>query len=171
MALWAGIVQFCQSSTEQAVDLCLNSTKIPKDLKLEAQNIRCAIQPIMGEEDKDDIVSNLNTVSIFEHVTPEKMPEEQQKDLTLELVYQLVTASEKPKTSSIAKIKSKAMRKYLLQCYRLTMKKGVLHWLYINNDVEYHQMVLPLKCQAKVLQLLHDGQGHWGIERTIALCW
>ena len=61
------------------------------------------------------------------------------------------------------------MRKYLLQFYRLTMKKGVLPWLFINNDVEYHQMVLPLKYQAQVLQLLHDGQGHQGIERTIAL--
>ena len=50
------------------------------------------------------------------------------------------------------------------------MKKGVLHQLFINNNVEYHQMVLPLKYQAQVLQLLHDGQGHQAIERTIALC-
>ena len=50
------------------------------------------------------------------------------------------------------------------------MKKGVLHQLHINSDVEYHQMVLPIKFQAQVLQLLHDGQGCQGIERTIALC-
>ena len=31
-------------------------------------------------------------------------------------------------------------------------------------------MVLPMKYQAQVPQLLHDGQGHQGIERTIALC-
>ena len=31
-------------------------------------------------------------------------------------------------------------------------------------------MILPLKYQAQVLQMLHDGQGHQGIERTIALC-
>ena len=30
-------------------------------------------------------------------------------------------------------------------------------------------MALPMKYQAKVLQPLHDGQGHQGIERTIAL--
>ena len=94
-----------------------------------------------------------------------------QKDPTLELVYQLVTAGEKPKTLAIAKIKSKAVRKYLLQFNRLTMKKGVLHQLYINKDVQVHQMVLPIKFQAQVLQLLHDGQGHQGIERTIALHW
>ena len=83
----------------------------------------------MEEEDinENEIVSNINAVSTFEHVTPEQMSEEQQKDPTLELVYKLVTAGEKPKTSAIAKIKSKAVRKYLLQFNRLTLKKGVLH--------------------------------------------
>ena len=32
-------------------------------------------------------------------------------------------------------------------------------------------MVLPIKFQAQVLQLLHDGQGHQGIERIVALYW
>ena len=98
------------------------------------------------------------------------MAEEQQKDPTLELVYQLVTTGEKPKNLAIAKIKSKAVRKYLLQFDRLTLRKGVLHQLYIPNDVEFHQMVLLIKFQAQVFQLLHDGQSHQGIERTIALC-
>ena len=31
-------------------------------------------------------------------------------------------------------------------------------------------MVLPIKYQTQVLCLHHDGQGHQGIERTIALC-
>ena len=165
-----GVEVISYSSVCEAVDLCLNSTKIPKDLKQGAQNISCAIEPIIGEEDKDEIVSNLNAVSIFEQVTPEKMAEEQQKDPFLKLVCQQITAGEKPKTSAKAKIKSKAVQKYLLQLNRLTMKKGVLHLLYINNDVEYHQMVLPLKFQAQVLQLLHDSPGHQGIEKNIALC-
>ena len=110
----------------EAIDLCLNSTKTPKDLKQEVQNISCAI---IEEEDinQSKIVSSLNAISTFEHGTPKQVAEEQQKDPTLELVYQLVTAGEKPKTSAIAKIKSKAVRKYLLQFDRLTMKKGVLH--------------------------------------------
>ena len=85
------------SSVCEAVDLCLSSTKIPKDLKQEVKNISCAI---MEEEDinENKIVSSLNAVSTFEHVTPKQMAEEQQKDLTLELVYQLVTVGEKPKT-------------------------------------------------------------------------
>ena len=80
----------------------LNSTKIPKDLKQEVQNISCAIME--GEDmNEDKIVSSLNAVCTFEHVTPKQMAEEQQKDPTVELVYQLVTAGEKPKTLSIAK--------------------------------------------------------------------
>ena len=114
------------SSVCEAVDLCLNSTKIPEDLKQGVQDVSCAI---MEEEDMNEkeIVSSLNAVSTFEHVTPKQMSEEQQKDPTLELVYQLVTAGEKPKTLAIAKIKSKAVQKYLLQFNRLTLKKGVLH--------------------------------------------
>ena len=114
------------SSVCEAVDLCLNSTKIPEDLKQQVQDINCAI---MEEEDMNDnkIVSSMNAVSTFEHVTPKQMSEEQQKDPTLKLVYQLVTAGEKPKTLAIGKIKSKAVRKYLLQFDTLTLKKDVLH--------------------------------------------
>ena len=68
----------------------------------------------MRRRTENEIVSNVNAVSIFEQVTPEKMAEEQQKDPTLKLVYQLVTAGKKPKASAIAKIKSKAVQKYVL---------------------------------------------------------
>ena len=66
-------------------------------------------------------------LSIFEQVTPEEMAKEQQKDPILELVYEMVTTGEKPNISAIAKIKSKAIQKYLLQFDRLIMRKGVLH--------------------------------------------
>ena len=59
----------------------------------------------------------------FGKISPEKMKEEQQNDSILRLVYKQVTASEKPNTSAIAKIKSKAVRKYLLQFEQLTLKK------------------------------------------------
>ena len=100
-----------------------------------------------------------------------EMKEEQQKDLILKLVYKQVTAGEKLKTSAIDKVKFKAVRKYCLQLNQLTLKKGLLHCLYINNDVEYHKLILPVKYQAQVLCLLHDGQGHQGLECTIDLCW
>ena len=160
----------------EALDQCLNGLKIPEVLKQQAQDISCAVQSIVEEEDKQyeeelkEIVSKVNAVSIFGKVSPDEMKEEQQKDPILRLVYKYVTAGKKPKTLAITKIKSKAVRKYLLQFEWLTLKKGVLHHLYINNDVEYHQMILPIKYQAQVLKLLHDGQGHQGLERTLALC-
>ena len=160
----------------EALDQCLNGSKIPKVLKQQTQDISCVVQSIVEEEDKQyeeelkEIVSEVNALSIFGKVSQDEMKEEQHKDPILGLVYKYVTADKKPKTLAIAKIKSKAVRKYLLQFERLTLKKGVLHHLYINNDVEYHQMILPIKYQAQVLKLLHDGQGHQRLERTLALC-
>ena len=69
------------------------------------------------------IVSKVNAVSVFGKISPEEMKEEQQKDPILRLVYKYVTAGEKPKTSAIAKMKSKAVRKYLLQFEWLTLKR------------------------------------------------
>ena len=62
----------------EAVDLCLNSTKIPKDLKQGVQDISCAL---MEKEDMNDnkIVSSLNAVSTFEHVTPKKWQKSSKK--------------------------------------------------------------------------------------------
>ena len=76
------------------------------------------VQSIVEEEYKqeiNEIVSEVDAVSVFGKVTPEEMKEEQQKDLILKLVYKQVTAGKKPKTSVITKEKSKAVRKYLLQ--------------------------------------------------------
>ena len=156
----------------EALDQCLNGSKIPEVLKQEAQDISCAVQSIVEEkyeQYEEEIVSKVNAVSVFGKVSLEEMKEEQQKDPILRLVYKQITAGKKPKTSAIAKIKSKAVRKYLLQFKRLTLKKGVLHHLYINNDVEYHQLILPIKYQAQVLKLLHDGQGHQGIGKNSCL--
>ena len=105
----------------------LNTTKVPDDLKKEAQSISCAIQLIMEEEDAEEIQGMLNSVSVLNQVTPEDMAEEQKRDSILGLVCQYVTAGEKLKTSAISKIKSKAVQKYLLQFDRLTFKQGVLH--------------------------------------------
>ena len=110
----------------EAFDQCLNGSKIPEYLKQEAQEISCAVQVIVEEEDKhnselDGIVSEEDAVSVFGKVTPEEMKEEQQKDPIFKLVYKQVTAGEKPKTSAIAKVKSKAVRKYLLQFDQLTL--------------------------------------------------
>ena len=87
----------------EALDQCLNGSKIPEVLKQEAQDISCVVQSIVEEEDKQyeeelkEIVSKLNAVSIFGKVSPEEMKEEQQKDLILGLVYKQVTAEREAK--------------------------------------------------------------------------
>ena len=54
-----------------------------------------------------------------------------------------------------------------MQFDRLNFKQGILHHLCINKDVEYNQMILPIKYQAQVLYMLHDGLGHQGMEQTM----
>ena len=141
----------------KVVDEILNTTKVPDDLKEKAQSISCIMEPIMEEEDAEEMKQMLNSVSVLDQVKPEDMEEEQKKDPILGIVCQYVTAREKLKTSAISKIKSEAVRKYLLQFDRLAFKQGVLHQTYINNNMEYHQMILPVSYQVQVLQMLHNG--------------
>ena len=49
------------------------------------------------------------------------------------------------------------------------MKQGILHWLYISNDVESHQLVLPKEYQQAMLHMLHDDYGHQGLDCPLAL--
>ena len=56
----------------EALDQCLNGSKIPEVLKQEAQDISCVIQSIVEEEDKKyeeelkEIVSKVNAVPFLE---------------------------------------------------------------------------------------------------------
>ena len=63
----------------EAIDQCLNSSKIPENLKQKAQDISCAVQSLVEEEDKEEIVSTVNAVSVFGKVTPEQMKENSRK--------------------------------------------------------------------------------------------
>ena len=61
------------------------------------------------------------------------------------------------------------MRKLFHQFERLTLKKEVLHRLYVSEDMEYHQLVLPQRFHSKILQSVHDDMGHQGLEKTMEL--
>ena len=110
-----------------------------------------------------------STVSVFDQVPLATMAKAQTKYSVLGLVIPFVCKGVKPKGWVIAKIKSKAAQKYLLQFDRLEMKQGVLHQIYISNDVESHQLVLPLKYHEAILCMLHDDYGHQGLDQTLAL--
>ena len=48
----------------------------------------------------------------------------------------------------------------------LVMKWGVVHWIYITNDVEAHQLVFSRKYHETVLCILHDDYGHQELDWT-----
>ena len=66
-------------------------------------------------------------------------------------------------------VKSTSTRKLFYQFDRLVLKKGVLHRLYIIEDMEYHQLILLQRLQGRVLRLIHNDMGHQGLERTLEL--
>ena len=110
----------------EVVDEYLITTKVLDNLKKEALSISCIVQSIVEEEDVEEIQGMLNSVLVLNQVTPKDMAKEQKRDPILGLVCPYVTAGEKLKSLAIAKIKSKAVQKYLLQFYRLTFKEGVV---------------------------------------------
>ena len=61
------------------------------------------------------------------------------------------------------------MHRYLRQFDRLVFIKGVLHRIYEKNGSKYHQLILPIEYWAQAMAMLHDENGHQGVEWTIAL--
>ena len=150
----------------------LGDTKIPFTIKKKAQ---AASNLLEGEKSMPelhtipDLTTQTSAVSVFDQVPLANMAKAQLKDSVLGLVISFIHKGVKPKGSVIAKIRCKAARKYLLQLDRLVLKQGVLHDIYISNDVETHQLVLPLEYHETILCMLHDDYGHQGLDRTLAL--
>ena len=57
----------------------------------------------------------------------------------------------------------------MLQFDHLILKQGILHQIYITNDVQSHQLVLPRIYHEAVLCMLHKDFGHQGLDWTFAL--
>ena len=143
----------------------LGSTKLPRDVKLQVQSIAEELEEI----NTDPVIAHSSAVNIFPQISPAEMSQQQQKDNQLSLVYSMVQDGNKPSLSQIKRVKSKYVRRLLLQYDRLIIKQGVLHRLYFNNDEEYHQLVLPIKYRQQVKELCHDDMGHQSVERTLSL--
>ena len=154
------------------IEPVLGNTKIQFTIKKEAQ----AVSNLLEEENnvpKFHAVTNLTVqtgeVSVFNQVPLATIAKVQSKDSVLGLVIPFVHKRVKPKCSVIAKIKCKAAQKYLLQFDHLVLKQGVLHQIYIINDVETHRLVLPLRYHGAVLYMLHNDYGHQELDWTLAL--
>ena len=92
-----------------------------------------------------DLTVQTSAASVLDQVSPVTMAEAQTKDSVLGLVIPYIHKGEKPKGSVISKIRCKVVHKHLLQFVHLILKQCVLHQIYITNNVESHQLVLPRK--------------------------
>ena len=140
--------------------------KIHNDLRERIEIVGVAYEG-MGEIDPINIQTHITEV--FSQITPEQMAEYQRVDNQIGPIIPWVQEGKVPPKSVLYKVKSKTCRKLYFQFDRFVLKKGVLHRLYIHEDMEYHQLVLPQRLHNKVLGLVHDNMGHQGVERTLEL--
>ena len=149
----------------QVISELVGGTKIDKKLKDHIQVMDVAKEKLNGKT----IEVATGMVSLFDSITPKEMAEFQRQDNQIAPIFTYVEQDQKPSKKVTYQIRSKLARKLALQWDRLILKQGVLHRLYIFNEMEYHQLVLPQRYHRKVLTALHDHMGHQGIDRTLDL--
>ena len=134
-------------------------------------SLREHIQVVQSAEDdiygscKIEVVAGM--VDVFHQVPSTTMAEHQAKDNQLAPVLEWVHEGKPPTKAMIYQVHSKNTQQLMYQFHWLILKDGVLHRLYIHNDVEYHQLVLPQRYHKKVLQSLHNDLRHQGIDRML----
>ena len=132
------------------------------------QALREHIQVVQSAEDdmygscKIEVITSM--VNMFHQVPSTTMAEHQAKDNQLAPVLEWVREGKQPTKAAIYQVRSKNTQQLMYQFHRLILKDGVLHHLYIHNDVEYHQLVLPQRYHKKILQSLHKDLRHQGID-------
>ena len=142
--------------------------------------LREHIQVVQSAEDdmygscKIAVIASM--VDVFHQVPSTTMAEHQAKDNQLAPVLEWVHEGKQPTKAAIYHVRSKNTRQLMYQFHWLILKDGVLHRLYIHNDVEYHQLVLPQRhlmkrrnqvleqnffCMAKLINLFTVGKKWW----------
>ena len=149
----------------QVISELVGGTKIDKKLK-----DRIQVTDVTNEElNEKTIEVATGMVGLFDSITPKEMADFQHQDNQIAPILSYVKQDQKPSKKVTYQIRSKLAHKLALQWDRLILKQGVLHRLYIFNEMEYHQLVLPQRYHRKVLTALHDHMGHQGIDRTLDL--
>ena len=127
-------------------------------------SLRECIQVVQSAEDdiygscKIEVVAGM--VDVFHQVPSTTMAKHQAKDNKLAPVLEWVHEGKQPTKAAIYQVRSKNTRQLMYQFHWLILKDGVLHRLYIHNDVEYHQLVLPKRYHKKILQSLHNNNNN-----------
>ena len=118
----------------------------------------------LGFSHSDLINIQLHEVKLFDTILPKQLADYQKRDPQLAHVYECVTNQTKPKLSAIYRVRSKPVRRLLLQYDRLSLIRGVLHHRTFQGDDESQQIILPCCLCDKVLYSLHDNHGHQGLQ-------
>ena len=106
-----------------------------------------------------------NFTEVITSISPGKMAELQHQDNQIRPALNFVKEDKIPTKNNIYKVCSRNARKLFYQFDRLILKKEVLHRFYIQEDIRYHQLILPQKLQSKVLETLHNNMGHQALKR------
>ena len=149
----------------QAISNLVGGTKIYKKLKERIHAVDLAKEKL----DVSTIKITTGMVSLFNSIKQKEMVEHQRQDNQISPVIEYVEKDQKPSKKFTYQIRSKLSCKLALQWDRFILKQGVLHRLYIFNNIEYHQLVSPQQYHRKVLTALYDHMGHQGIDHTIDL--
>ena len=149
----------------QAISELVGGTKINKELK-----DRIHVMDVTKEKlERKSIKAATRMVSLFDSIPPKEMAEYQCQNNQVSPIIKYAKEEQRPPKKFTYQIRSKLSRKLALQWDRLILKQGVLHRLYIFNEMEYHQLVLPQWYHRKVLTALHDHMDHQGIDCTMDL--
>ena len=156
----------------QVLNHHLSSNKLPYNIKLEVQTNITDVEMANGSIGcmKPNLITmQFNEIKLFDSISPSQMADSQKRDTQLSLVYEYVASGHKPKLTEIHCIRSKPIQHLLLQFDHLSLVQGVLHHCSFINDDEIQQLVLPVSMCNKVLQSLHDDNGHQGQQRILEL--
>ena len=148
------------------LDIPLDGTKLSRELRARLQTVDTA-HVELGEAEPIEVTTNY--VSVFNTVLPETMAQYQRADNQIGPVIKWVESGTPPSKSDLYQIRSKLTRKMLYQFDRFILKEDVLHRLYIDQDMEFHQLVLPQRYHSKILKAVHDDMGHQALDRTLSL--
>ena len=144
----------------------IGGVKVEHSLRERIQVVQSAKDDIYGSC-KIEVVAGM--ADVFHQVPSTTMAEHQANDNQLAPVLEWVCEGKQPTKAAIYQVRSKNTRQLMNQFHWLILKDGVLHRLYIHNDVEYHQLVLPQRYHKKILQSLHNDLRHQGINRMLDL--
>ena len=143
-------------------------TTIPEDLR--AELLRASLLTVNAEVTEISVADVQGGSHPLPRISQEELHTLQVQDSVIGRVIQYVQSGTRPRTKDI-KYEVKDVKTVLRQYERLVLKGDLLYRSSTDPKTRETtlQLVLPQSLRSKVLQDLHDGMGHQGMERTEAL--